>query len=668
MSWWRVSNLAQLPHHEDSYKLYERLHLALNGIRRLRQLAEMGISPSRDVVEFTISPRGDTFLAFARTTAEPSDSHAVVLFRVSLRMLAKTSPIFACMFFRVRGSPYLDSADSITDQLPPPPTRLVWSDEHELEVFSMPQFETNRLRSMEILLHAAHIHHRAMPRHVSLDQFVAIAECSLRYKSSFPLRNMVENRWLVQWMHKAAEDDNLLVISYAFRAREIFTRLSKRAILNVVDSSDLNSKPWPQRVKNQIWVTRCNKEAEVYARCRRMLHEHLRTRSPHEPNLSNTTALVSRTQCPQGSHSCDAANLGWVMLMYNEMDLLPRVMGSAAFDHLPSRPRSLAQLLDLLRRMPSPASPVHQAAECNPIPAFRAAIAEIHRSVKMLKLQDMSSKIHDAAPPDTFARLLESRGMFSDGQNQVELSNEGFQDSLQRHSIRRVANTDTGRATKEPEDEIETAMHKNDGAWVSNGLSTPSVYQPEGHDQGVQPMTDEEAWQILWPKDISHAPGDGANPPREGLGSHEKFRSGDPWLVKSLIRLSVWTEGREELRVEYRRHAKLMKHKQEAPPRTDDQSAPRLVQPEHGRASGCKESPKQATAEVEEDVAPSVNHSSTQASSNGDSDRDDGQVSDTAVEQRRLAASRDFARGVSEPQNSQGALPTDGQLASKDPG
>lgn len=334
-------------------------------------------------------------------------------------MLAETSPIFARIFSGNAASLHLHEAEDISEQLPPPPTSYVCKDGCEVKCYRMPQHEVNRLGSMEVLLHAAHMHNELVPREVSFEQFVAIAECSMRYKSTSPLEIFVEHRWLPQWMHRGAEDmpDGLLAISYAFGVRQLFTRMTRCAILDLVDAKDLQSKPWPQKIKDKVWAVRCAKIAQVYACCTSTVQEyiHAPVRDPGvEPEPVSPSdlrrrldgpataprpaaALTSRPRCPKGSHGCDAANLGWMMLAFNELGVLPQVVRPSVLLSLPEaepQPRSLAQMIDSLSRMPSPAFPVHRGGVCDPGSSFRDAISDVYASIAGLTLHDISGKSH----------------------------------------------------------------------------------------------------------------------------------------------------------------------------------------------------------------------------------------------------------------------------------
>jgi hypothetical protein len=419
--------LEQFPNYEIRFRNYERVKQELCDITDLLQTGESGISPGRVVQEIVISPRGDAILEFANIDAE---SEPVLRFHVSSFMLAETSPIFAGMFARHSGAMEAYD-DDITTQLPLPPTRYICKDGSEANLYRMPQLEHNRERSLEILLHAAHLHNDKVPREVSFEQFVAIAEVCLRYKCTSPLELYVEHRWLPAWMHKATDDmpDGLLVISYAFGLRQLFTRMSKTTILNIEDERELQEKPWAQSIKDKIWAVRCAKMAQVQACCINAVQDYLRPPSqtavggsepiptpastmsldlrrntspssvaPSLPIPSSPVILTSSPRCPKGSHWCDATNLGWLMLVFGELQLLPTIMKPTVLSHLsyaqqPPR-RSLAQVVDVLRTVASPPHPVHRGGVCDPAPAFRAAINDIYNSVSGLTLYDVSGRSH----------------------------------------------------------------------------------------------------------------------------------------------------------------------------------------------------------------------------------------------------------------------------------
>ncbi|KAG6036488.1 hypothetical protein E4U41_005710 [Claviceps citrina] len=407
------------PRYEIRFRNYERAKKELIEVRQLLQSAESGIPPTREVQEFIMSPRGDAVLEFANFGSETSSPDPVLRFRVSSSMLANTSPIFARMFSGHPGSFYVHEAEDIQPYLPRPPTAYMCQDGTEVKLYRMPQYETNRLHSFEMLMHAAHLHTERMPDKVSFEQFVAIAECSLRYKSTSPLELLVEERWLPQWLHRGADDmpDGLLVISYAFGLRQLFTRISKRAILNITDEKDLQAKPWPQNIKDKIWAVRCAKLDQIYACCTSAIQEYIRQPAPNmaarghdhshshvaissqtcQGPLAHATTLRSSPRCPKGSHGCDAANLGWILLNFNEMHLLQQILQPSVMSHISKSeqpPRSLAHTVEILRMMPSPASPVHHGGVCDPSLSFRTAIADIYSSVTGLTLYDISGKSH----------------------------------------------------------------------------------------------------------------------------------------------------------------------------------------------------------------------------------------------------------------------------------
>ncbi|KYK58117.1 hypothetical protein DCS_05130 [Drechmeria coniospora] len=419
----RSAEVHFFPRYSIRFRNYDQVKQELDDIRNLLQSGESGISPNREVEEFAISQRGDAILEFANLSRTCPEAK-VLRFRVTSYALAATSPLFARMFTDHGVHLDVHEDEDISGQLPPPPTQYVCQDGTEARLYRMPQFELNHLGAMETLMHAAHLHIDMVPRDVAFDQLVAIAECCMRYKSTSPLELHVEHFWLPQWVQEGAADmpDALLIISYAFGSRQLFTRLSKSAILNLVDDEDLQSKPWPTKIKEKIWAVRSAKVDQLYASCAETIQEYIRPpacdleENETRPISAAPMQLTWPSRCPKGSHSCDATNLGWMMLIYNEMNLLPQIMRPTVLGHLPQspppRPRSLAQMIAVLDRMPSPASPTNHGGVCDPSAAFRTVVTDIYKSVTGLTLHDISGKSHGwalskhlVAEPEVFSGM-----------------------------------------------------------------------------------------------------------------------------------------------------------------------------------------------------------------------------------------------------------------------
>ncbi|RYP55199.1 hypothetical protein DL768_000193 [Monosporascus sp. mg162] len=418
---------ASLTGYEVRFSNYDLVLSDLNETRCLLKAAESGVFPKAAIQECVISQRGDAILEFANTDAENFPAYR---FRVSSHMLAETSPVFARMFGLHSSGGTLDA--DYERVLPPPPARHKCSDGSEVKLYRMPHVELNTKRAMEIVLHAAHMHSDMIPRDVDFDQFVAIAEVCLRYQCTSPLEVIVEHRWLPQWMYKAVPvgndiPDGLLTILYAFGARRLFARVSKTVILNIVDEADLRPKPWPRAVKDKLWAIREAKMEQVYACCRDTLREYLRPPPPPPHSLTHTDAaavatvvaepkgngggngnattsdrpsvlmLTTTPRCPKGSHACDAASLGWLMMTFAELEVLPHIMGPGQnrglAAHLPPPPRrSLNQLFDSLRFMASPPLPDHHGGVCDYASAFRSALNDVYNSVPGLTLYEVSGR------------------------------------------------------------------------------------------------------------------------------------------------------------------------------------------------------------------------------------------------------------------------------------
>ncbi|KAK7962491.1 uncharacterized protein PG986_003316 [Apiospora aurea] len=389
---------------ETRFSIYESVKEDMAYIHSLLQLGESGISLGRTTQEITISQRGDTVLEFANNE---SDSHPVLRFRVLSHMLSETSPLFARIFDSEVGESGDVLKEGFVPGLPQNPVEYTWSDGTQTRLYRMTQLELNAHGSFELLLHAAHLHNESVPREIEFDTFVALAKVCMRYQCTSPVEMFVEYRWLPQWMHKAIDGmpDGLLLISYAFGLRRLFTRMSKTAILNVVDEDDLQAKPWPQKMKDRIWALRTAKMGQVMECCSSALQEYLRgpaasgrpgngsDDADHDKKLAMGGGVItsSNPRCPKGNTCCDATNLGWLMILFAQLQILPHIMHSPAVAHLPPPPRcSLNQLFDSLRSIVSP--PQGHGGVCEYAPTFRGAVNDISNSVQGLTLFEVSGQ------------------------------------------------------------------------------------------------------------------------------------------------------------------------------------------------------------------------------------------------------------------------------------
>jgi hypothetical protein len=380
----------------DQYQIrssdYEKLKIDLQAIEQLINPTEASDEvPNAAVRECVIAKNGDTILEFANVGSE---NHPILRFRVSSHLLAEHSPLFAQFLSAQPGNnPPLD----MISQLPPPPTRHVCKDGMEVKVYRMPQIELNKNESLKYVLHAAHMHKDRVPRQIAFQTFVHIAEVCLKYQCTQPLEMHVEYQWLPQWIAKLHDDeyDGFIVISYAFGLRRIFTRMSKTAILNAVDEEEIrNKEAWPPAVKEKIIATRAAKLAQIYDCCTGAIAEYLKTPAEaigRRTSVIGSLQLTTSPRCPRGSHQCDATNLGWLMLVYNELRILPSIMKNVAIDDLVQPPkRSLKELVACLGLMPS-APQVHSGV-CDHAPLFRNAINDVYNSITGLTFREVSGK------------------------------------------------------------------------------------------------------------------------------------------------------------------------------------------------------------------------------------------------------------------------------------
>jgi hypothetical protein len=156
------------------FENFDTLKQDLQEVGNLADLASSG----KDTNMIVIAARGDTILEFKNNG--PMNSPAL-RFRVSSRIMAEASPFFDYIFNptqkvmvpaqRVRNP----ALDMISD-LPPPPTLSTCTDGMEVKVYQMPQLELNEHDALTILFHAAHMHHKDVPKDIAFPVFVSVAE------------------------------------------------------------------------------------------------------------------------------------------------------------------------------------------------------------------------------------------------------------------------------------------------------------------------------------------------------------------------------------------------------------------------------------------------------------------------------------------------------------
>lgn len=478
---------------------------------------------------------------------------------------------------------------------------------------------------LQILLYAAHMHSDKVPREIDFDDFVAIAKLCLRFQCTAPLELVVEMCWLQKWVHKGVEamPDGLLLISYAFGSRGLFSRMTKSAILNIIDEADLEARPWPPEVKEKIWAVRQAKMEQIYACCVGAVQECLRPpresvlgsnvtqgrpksifeteddqrevlctsstppaqsvsqslfSSQSSASASTTPAadpsfLTSIPRCPKGSHDCDAANLGYFMIVLSELQLLPILLNPGALAQSPGSPmstaagsvprRSLAQLVKILQRIPSPPNAVHRGGVCDPMPAFRNAVMDIYNSLSGITLYDVTGK-HGYALSKKYEKTpqklgdLQSAVTIHEGTLDVGESDNPGVEIPERVALGILRALDTLR------DVVATAMtsrrfydtyKRNEASLTERFGKKPQDKQAPYPSPTLEVLTEEEARRIIWPD--SPVPPSGplprgessgcsasSEPPAldigepEPEGAREKFRAEDALFTEGKV-LSV---------------------------------------------------------------------------------------------------------------------------------
>lgn len=584
--------------------------------RRTDTTQEIDITRRGDsILEFSVALGGMPDDTWPRGTPAPCKAS----FRVSSHILSETSPVFT-QLFTGRG------LETNARGAFPRPRLGVSRDGTRVNIYRMSPLLPGEIRPLQILLYAAHMHSDKVPREIGFEDFVAIAKLCLRFQCTAPLELVVEMCWLQEWVHKGVEamPDGFLLISYAFGSRGLFTRMTKSAILNVVDETDLEARPWPPEVKEKIWAVRQAKMEQIYACCVATVQEYLRPPKqfidcsnvsygrpksifepdddePEAPVLSTPPAQsvsqslfpylssastppaadasfpTSTPRCPKGRHDCDAANLGYFMMVLAELQLLPIILNpgalaqsagspvGAAAGALP--PRSLSQLVKILQRIPSPPNAIHRGGVCDPMQAFRNAVIDIYNSLSGITLYDVTGK-HGYALSRRHSTTPQRRGRLQSvasipgGPNIPDITvgaitDVGIPEGVALGILRALDTPRDVRVVAMTSRRFYETYKRHEASLAGRSDEKPQDKQAPRAcpSPSLEVLTEEEARRIIWPDSPTPPPGEengeGGAPPSEPSeppplymggaepeGAREKFRAEDALFTEGKV-LSV---------------------------------------------------------------------------------------------------------------------------------
>lgn len=379
------------PRYDMRFRDLKRLMKDLKIVEDLIEESEVGTTTTHKR-DYEISQKGDTILDFPNTGAKDIPP---LRFRVLSHVLAEFSPLFAQMFATDASEVAIDP--EMINDLPKASYRQMLKDGSEVTVHRMPQVEANVHEALTTLLHAAHLHTDKVPQNLEFDAFVSIAEVCLRYRCTSPVEWAVESRWLSQMQDAIGDqmrEDHLLFISYVFNLEEVFTQTSKEVILHLTDEDELQEKTlWPKDIRDKILAMRTAKLSQIQQCCNSVVQGYLRpgrTDTSHGAG-AGSLQLSSVPKCPKHFHTCDAKNLGWTMLQFNELSVLPNVVGYPIYTPLASQPnRSLQSVVQDLQKIAS--TPDLHSDVCDFAPSFRGAIGDLYDSIQGLTLSDVKGQ------------------------------------------------------------------------------------------------------------------------------------------------------------------------------------------------------------------------------------------------------------------------------------
>ncbi|KAI9867731.1 MAG: hypothetical protein M1813_008531 [Trichoglossum hirsutum] len=360
---------------------------------------QTGEGGKTNIYESRIDSEGDIILDFASGDI----NYSRLQYQVSSHMLSKASPLFAQALkiapSRMPG-PFIPKG--MEGQLPVvPPVRVPAK---SATLIFMPQKEYS-IGALGIVLCAAHMRNDKVPRSISFRELVEVARVCQQYQCIDPVSLFVELLWLPQWQEWIGHPGygDFLLISYVFGHARIFETASKRVILQLRGDQDvMEDKMLPLHVRERLRQVRAAILARILDCCRKTMRQYLPPPPPPEPNRldgadwsanSNrwvaASSLESELHCPKMNRQCDANNLGWLMLIFNELGILGSVMNSNLnLAQGTWYTGSLGGLIAKLCAVPS-AVKVHDG-DCDYAPAFRSKICEIFNTIKGLDLSEVN--------------------------------------------------------------------------------------------------------------------------------------------------------------------------------------------------------------------------------------------------------------------------------------
>ena len=373
----------------------------MRSVQSPRSSRTTSFAPTTSVT--VIAPNGDTVLEFG----DPSGYK----FRVSSQVLSQAST-----FFDYALTPYRPHQ---VDPRSPPPVNMEYDLENTELVRASPTAPARlhlkldkhiTFEAISILLYAAHMRIDKVPRNISFQEFVDVASACYKYRCTLPVEIFVERVWLEQWIDCLGVKgyDEFLFISYVFGLSRIFEETSKRAIMLLQNSYGALQED--SRLPLDAWLhlrqVRAARLRDILQLCRKTMNSYVpiqdggSTQASRPVSYSDADPLANaemlqlkrQPRCPHGSYQCDAFNLGWLMLVLNEVGVLPAVLDPSKEDDLMLwQTNSLKRILCKLSAAPS-AIGVHGDA-CDYAPAFRNSMCDIYNNIRGVNIWDINDRM-----------------------------------------------------------------------------------------------------------------------------------------------------------------------------------------------------------------------------------------------------------------------------------
>lgn len=290
----------------------------------------------------------------------------------------------------------------------------------------------------------------------------------------------------------------MLLICYVFGLRGLFNRVSKSAILNIKDENDI-CELWPLEVRNKIKAIRRAKIEQIQNCCSMAISEYLGKPTPASIRYSTANSLqfTSAPKCPKGDFACDALNMGWLIIFFNELGIIPSIMKLGEPKEPPKG--SLQDIVAQLKSVRSPPLKEGHGSACDFAPSFRNAINDVYNSITGLTLKDITGQ--EGWSLSRCTNIPQAEEFFSqpsnDGFSTPSGGSEGNISTL-RQSLRRERNRTSSTTSQLDTPGSNSQSHTPISEEIENAQTSPTIPLSPTPQRQTQYLSKDEVDHILW--------------------------------------------------------------------------------------------------------------------------------------------------------------------------